>query len=238
MSGVFTGQKFLVVDDEPDLREILKDELEFEGASVMEAENGKKALEIVKANQFSAVISDIRMPGGDGVTLAREIKAIHAEKPAVILITGFADISSDEAYDLGVEGFITKPFNLGPIRENIQRVLMPRKERWARELSLENIKTLSAFGNFQKLMENKKANIARGGFFIEGDFFNYRVGEIVQFDFQDFKGFGQVCWVRSEANEDLPKGAGIEILKLNLEYIDQYDQLIEQRKPKSFLPRK
>lgn len=238
MGSLFSGKRFLVVDDEPDLREILKDELEFEGATVAEAENGKKALELIKTDKFTAVISDIRMPGGDGVTLAREIKNQNAEDPVVILITGFADISSDEAYELGVEGFITKPFNLGPIRENIHRMLLSRAERWSKPMNTDALKSLGITGSFKKLLELKKANLARGGIFLEGDFFSYRLGDLVELAFDDLKGIGQVCWVRNEANDELSRGAGIEILSLKSEFIAPIDALIQQLKPKAFLPRK
>lgn len=238
MSGQFEGLKFLVVDDEPDLREIIKDEFEFEGATVTEAENGRKAFEIFKKEQFSVVISDIRMPGGDGVSLARDIKDINFENPIVVLITGFADIQSDEAYDFGVEGFITKPFNLGPIRENITRLLQDRKTRWAVEVSSVGAIPLKIQDSFHKLMEEKKVNIGRGGFFIEGQYLNYRVGEKIAFTFSDLEGVGQLNWVRTVSQDDYPCGMGIEILSLKSQKNVELESLIQKLKPRAFIPRK
>ena len=73
MSDVLKGKRLLIVDDEPDLREMLEFEFEMSGASVETAMNGRDALEKFKHQAFDLIISDIRMPGGDGVELIKNL---------------------------------------------------------------------------------------------------------------------------------------------------------------------
>ncbi len=120
---MFAGKKILVVDDEPDLREILRDEFELGGAQVTEAVNGVDALKKVEATDFDLVISDIRMPGGDGFTFAKAVKQRNPRRPAVVLITGFADVTAEEAAAVGIEGFFQKPFSLEAFRTDVTKFL-------------------------------------------------------------------------------------------------------------------
>ena len=102
----------LVVDDEPVLREVLVEELRFEGHQVWEATGGIEGLEIVRNNELDVVISDIRMPKGDGVELLKAIKNINPTKPIVFLITGFTDYQEKVLLDLGAEAVVRKPFSI------------------------------------------------------------------------------------------------------------------------------
>lgn len=101
----------LIVDDEPDLREILRLEFEAEGWNVIEAENGTKAFETFQNSKIDAVASDVRMPGGDGVSLLEKIKAVSPKTP-VVLLTGFADIQEKDALAKGALAMVKKPFDL------------------------------------------------------------------------------------------------------------------------------
>lgn len=102
----------LVVDDEEDILFLLQCKIERMGYKVSTAKDGEEALRIFEEqNDFSLVISDVRMPGlYDGIMLLEEIKTRNKDIP-VILITGFADVSQDEAMDKGAFGFVRKPFD-------------------------------------------------------------------------------------------------------------------------------
>src|SRR6185437_5211848 len=92
------GVKILVVDDEPDLRDIISSRFQMEGSHVTLAENGESALKVLKGNDFDAVISDIRMPGGSGIELLEALRAMQINKslPAFILISGFSDLAQKD----------------------------------------------------------------------------------------------------------------------------------------------
>ncbi|MEK6775241.1 MAG: response regulator [Bdellovibrionota bacterium] len=102
--------KILLVEDEKLIRELVKDFLESDGFKVFEAGNGRDAFDLIKTNKFDLVISDVKMPGGDGIELAKNIQMLDGEKPIVIFITGFGDITEPEALEFGVVKIISKPF--------------------------------------------------------------------------------------------------------------------------------
>lgn len=121
---LLTGKKILVVDDELDLREIIGEDFELMGAEVVSAENGVAAFELVQKVHPDAIVSDIRMPGGDGVELLKKVRSSALPvQPKVFLITGFADVTAQQAKELGAQGMLAKPFNLRQLREMVLKAL-------------------------------------------------------------------------------------------------------------------
>ena len=115
----------LVVDDEVELRETLAEELEENGYMVTQAAGGEQALNILLAveQKVDLVISDVQMPGGDGVGLLKAIRAKNPNLPMVIMMTGFANLSPQEAQSLGAYSMVGKPFELKIMLESIQEAL-------------------------------------------------------------------------------------------------------------------
>ena len=102
----------LVVDDEASIRELLSKTLALAEYNVDVAVDGTSALERIRAVAFDLLITDLKMPGMDGLTLIRESKRIRPELPSII-ITGFSSESTAiEAVNLGVAGYLTKPFRV------------------------------------------------------------------------------------------------------------------------------
>jgi CheY-like chemotaxis protein len=101
----------LIVDDDAALRNTIVFDFKRKGFDVLSAENGLSAMELIRAKQVHLVISDIRMPKGDGVKLLEEIRAYHSEIPVVILITGFADVSEEDCKKKGAKEVFSKPFD-------------------------------------------------------------------------------------------------------------------------------
>lgn len=129
LDDVLKGKTLLVVDDEKDLREIVASELEFMGATVHQAENISTAKKILTSNDIDLVVSDIRMPGGTGIDLLDFIKSKNPEKLPVVLITGFADITPEDAYHKGAEALLNKPFRLDDLVHVVAMHTSPVKER-------------------------------------------------------------------------------------------------------------
>lgn len=105
-------KKILVVDDEPMIREILKECFEAAGFSVDEAINGREAFRMVQCHAYDCVLSDIRMPGGDGLELAQKISEMTNAKPKLFLVTGFSELSAERIREWGVLAVFDKPFDL------------------------------------------------------------------------------------------------------------------------------
>lgn len=104
----------LIVDDEKDLRDLLRFEFELEGWIVHEAHNGTEAFKVFGDQKIDAIITDVRMPGGDGIQL---LDKVHEKSPStpVLVVTGFADITPQEAMNRGAHAVLTKPFDLRQI---------------------------------------------------------------------------------------------------------------------------
>ena len=107
-----TRQRVLVVDDEASIRDLLSKTLALAEYDVDTAPDGTTALDRMRAYNYDLLIADLKMPGMDGLTLIRQAKRIKADLP-VIIITGFSSESSAiEAVNLGVAGYLTKPFRV------------------------------------------------------------------------------------------------------------------------------
>jgi len=104
--------RVLVVDDEASIRDLLAKTLALAEYEVDTADDATAALGRVRASEYDLLIADLRMPGMDGLTLIRQVKRIRADLP-VIIITGFSSESSAiEALNLGVAGYLRKPFRV------------------------------------------------------------------------------------------------------------------------------
>lgn len=115
-------RSILVVDDEPLLREILRDELEAAGAKVWEAGNTQEARALLRSQAFDAVLTDMRMPGGDGVALLDEIPQL-TQKPVVLLMSGYPDLSLEQAIARGAKGILTKPLDLNLVISQLAQAI-------------------------------------------------------------------------------------------------------------------
>jgi excisionase family DNA binding protein len=104
--------RILVVDDEASIRELLSKTLALAEYEVDTASDANVALDRVRMVDYDLLIADLKMPGMDGLTLIRQVKRLRTELP-VIIITGYSTESSAiEALNLGVAGYLTKPFRV------------------------------------------------------------------------------------------------------------------------------
>ncbi|HET9383653.1 MAG TPA: HD domain-containing phosphohydrolase [Gemmatimonadales bacterium] len=124
---LFSGMRCLVVDDEPRLRRVLIRLLEGEGFTCAEAESGVAALRELERQPVPLVISDLRMPEMDGVTLLRHIVTRWPET-AVIVVTAVAEVESAVAcLQMGALDYVAKPFHLDEVRARVSQALDKRR---------------------------------------------------------------------------------------------------------------
>ena len=104
--------RILIVDDEANARAALSEILRDEGYATETAADGFKALGKLEEFAPDVVLTDLKMPGADGLTVIREARRLKADIP-IIIITGFSsEASAIEAANLGVAGYLTKPFRV------------------------------------------------------------------------------------------------------------------------------
>ena len=111
MENPETPVRILVVDDEPDIRNILHILLSSRGYEVDEAENGLRAVELVRAQpDYDLIILDIMMPGMDGVSACAEIRR-HSVAPILFLTAKAQPADMSDAYGSGGDDYLIKPFS-------------------------------------------------------------------------------------------------------------------------------
>jgi two-component system chemotaxis response regulator CheY len=114
----------LIVDDSAAIRKILQRvirQAEIPIANVIEAGDGKEALEALRTNTVGLILSDINMPNMDGIEMLRNIKANDAWKgvPVVMVSTEGSQAKVLEAVQLGAAAYVRKPFNIEQIKEKL-----------------------------------------------------------------------------------------------------------------------
>lgn len=114
-------KNILIVDDEIFIRESIQDYLEMYNYNVLTAQNGEEAFNVIENKTIDFVISDIRMPKKDGVWLLDQIRKKYPDIPAVLLVTGQADITKKEAIKKGAVDLIIKPIDLEKIVNDLDR---------------------------------------------------------------------------------------------------------------------
>jgi len=113
--------KILIVDDDDQLRQTIKMVLKLRGYDAMEADNGTTALEIARAQVPDLIISDINMPGEDGLSALKKIRRdpVTATIP-MILMTGEMDSNMRRVMEMGADDFLTKPFAMPALLNAIE----------------------------------------------------------------------------------------------------------------------
>ncbi|HEX5581063.1 MAG TPA: response regulator, partial [Gemmatimonadaceae bacterium] len=119
----------LVADDEPRLRQVLGRLMRTEGFECHEAASGVEALEIMRREPVTLVLTDLRMPQMDGIELLRELRARYPDV-AVVMITAVADVDmAVRALTLGATDYLTKPFHLEEVRARVAQAMEKRRLR-------------------------------------------------------------------------------------------------------------
>ena len=150
--------RILIVDDEKASRDVLESFLTDEGYDIVTAANGQDAIETVKADSFSAVLTDIKMPGISGLKLTQLIRD-HDESIPIILITGYASLETAiEAIHQEAYSYITKPFNLEEIRYTVKKAVSKYNKSIDQKHIIEDLKEeLCGRYNFSNIIGNSSA---------------------------------------------------------------------------------
>jgi two-component system KDP operon response regulator KdpE len=117
-----SGGRILVVDDDPQIRRVLKVTLSGHGFEVDDARNGEEALERLRARRADLVLLDINMPGLSGLDVCRAIRA-HSEVAIIMLTVRDEEADTVEALDAGADDYVTKPFKPSELSARIRAAL-------------------------------------------------------------------------------------------------------------------
>ena len=116
--------KILMVDDEPRMRKLVKDFLTKNGYIVVEAGDGEEAYNIfTSTNDISLIIMDVMMPKMDGYEACKEIRALSKNVPIILLTAKSTEKDELRGFELGVDEYITKPFNPQILVARVEAIL-------------------------------------------------------------------------------------------------------------------
>ena len=137
MNETDTLGQLLVVDDVPDMREVIVQVLESSGYSCTTAKDGVEALEALKKSSFDLIVSDWMMPNISGpelITRLRERETVR-QTPVILLTAKSDDTSRFQAFDTGADGFLGKPFKPEELIALVRNLLLLKE----REIELEEL---------------------------------------------------------------------------------------------------
>ena len=118
----------LIVDDEEDIKGVMAQALKKKGLDVRLASDGNQAFQIILDEFIDVVISDIRMPHGEGRELLRTIKSLPVDdRPFIFVMSGYEVFSQEEIKKYGVAEFISKPFDMKALADKIEMRLKKKK---------------------------------------------------------------------------------------------------------------
>jgi DNA-binding NtrC family response regulator len=136
--------RILIADDEAQQREMLAGFFQKRGHEIKEASNGVEALEIVKSEPVDLVLTDMRMPGLNGIELLQLVREVN-QYIEVIVITAFGTIKTAvEAMQKGAFTFVTKPVDLGSLAIHIERAMERKLLHFEKERLKEERENLIA----------------------------------------------------------------------------------------------
>jgi len=112
----------LVVDDEPQIRRVMRTTLVAEGYEVSDARTGADALELIRSEKYDLVLLDVNMPGISGLETCREIRT-GSDLPIIMVTVRGAERDKVRALDAGADGYVSKPFSISELLARIRAIL-------------------------------------------------------------------------------------------------------------------
>ena len=117
-----SGASILVVDDEPQIRRVLKTTLSSQGYVILEAKTGEEAVDVVRKEKPDLVLLDVNMPGVGGIEACREIRR-SSEAPINMQTVRNAERDKGSALDAGADDYVVKPFGIEELLARIRAAL-------------------------------------------------------------------------------------------------------------------
>jgi CheY-like chemotaxis protein len=225
-----------MVDDEPLLRMIFERWITSLGCkAVYSAADGRSALALLHTHPIDLLISDIRMPIMDGVTLVRHLSEISHPVPAIIFVSGFGDIDLREMYDLGVEAFLAKPSDRRELLTAMEKALAERSSLWLEPMHTAPRQLLVQSDDASSVTGRPSLSVGRGGFSAHVSK-PLSLGKLAFDWYLDdhpcrFIGQGYVRW-SSRAD----KSVGVEVVYLDPACRSWFVDEIARSLPRSFIP--
>jgi two-component system alkaline phosphatase synthesis response regulator PhoP len=117
---VTAAAKILVIEDEPDMLTILRDNLELEGYRVDMAKNGEDGLRLALRDSPDVILLDIMLPGMSGYDVCRNLRSRGVKTPVILITARNSEMDRVAGLDLGADDYVGKPFNIGEVLARVR----------------------------------------------------------------------------------------------------------------------
>ncbi|MBC7530851.1 MAG: response regulator [Oligoflexus sp.] len=237
--------KALVVEDQQLFREAVADELTFYGFNASTAEDGEEGLMAASVADYDVILSDMRMPKRDGRWFLGELRKTQKCAPPFIFMTGFTDLTPQDAFEMGADGFLGKPVDSDRLRAVVSKVCKPIETRWeqkpdspAKQIFVRN------FDSIESEFTKTRISLGRGGMFLAADETPLRTGDLVEFKihfkegpFRSLEGIGTIVWKRDSCLEPYLSGYGIDFEFLTEESLPEWLNHLRSKEIVPFVPK-
>ena len=152
--------KILIVDDEENIREVLKEYAEFEGHEVDEAGDGMKAIEMAKNKDYDIIIMDVMLPRLDGYSACKEIRKFK-QTPMLMLSARGEEYDKLHGFDVGIDDYVVKPFSPKEVMARVNAIVKRNSNAGAASAAeIEKFEGLEInFTSRDVYIDGKKANL-------------------------------------------------------------------------------
>ncbi|MBD5130484.1 MAG: response regulator transcription factor [Ruminococcaceae bacterium] len=151
--------KILVVDDEDNIREVLKEYAEFEGHEVDEASDGMQAIEMAKGTDYDIIIMDVMMPRLDGYSACKEIRK-SKQTPVLMLSARGEEYDKLFGFELGIDDYVVKPFSPKEVMARVNAIVKRNTAAAVNPSEVEKFEGLEInFTSRDVFIDGEKANL-------------------------------------------------------------------------------
>lgn len=148
--------KILIVDDEDNIREVLSEYATFEGYSVSECDNGMKAIQMAKDNDYDMIIMDVMMPKLDGFSTVKEIRKF-SNVPVLMLSARGEEYDKLFGFEIGIDDYVVKPFSPKEVMARINAIIKRQKNDLPKTLRFKGLEI--DFAGRNVFVDSKKAEL-------------------------------------------------------------------------------
>lgn len=132
--------KILVIEDEPEMRGLIKQFLQDENYVVEVAEDFQAGMEKITSYDYDCILLDITLPGGSGLDLLQELKELNKADSVIVISAKDSIEDKVRGLDLGADDYLTKPFHVTELNARIKSVIRRKKTEGKNHLIIENVK--------------------------------------------------------------------------------------------------
>ncbi|SDM44160.1 response regulator transcription factor [Sediminibacillus halophilus] len=132
--------KILIVDDDPNIRELIRVILSKEGLAIIEAADGEAALSVLEKGKIDLIILDIMMPNMDGWAFCREVRSYYSATLPILMLTAKGETAQKvKGFDLGADDYLVKPFAPAELEARVKALLKRYQVTISNQMEIGNV---------------------------------------------------------------------------------------------------